>query len=498
VVVHVTAAEVPADKPVSPRAERAGVRSAAKAANTTAFISWLALALMTTSSVASLRPSPTMAVYGLAAVFLYIVPAIVFLIPTSLVSAELASGYKGGVYKWVALGISKPMGFLAVWCQFAMTIFYYPSLLGFVASTLAYVINPELASSGVWTACVIVVVYWSGVWVSSRGTKGVAGLASGGLIIGTLIPGILLVTLGLAFLGKGNASAAPMTADNLLPEWAGIASLVLIVNNFLSYSGMEMNAVHVGSLRNPAKEFPRAIFFAMGLVLLIFILPALAISWVVPAEQLSLTAGIMQAFDIIFAEFGAQWLTPIIGIMLVTASLGGMLTWLAGPSKGLLLISREEGYLPPFLQRLNKNGVQQNILVTQGIVTTFIALGYALVPSVSSAYWIFSVITTQVYLIMYLLMFVAAVRLRRNDPDHARGYRAPMLVGLCGVGFAASLAALLVGFVPPSQFASGSAGLYLAIVAGGALGLGLLVPFLFYRLRKPSWRLPAEPEVQQS
>ena len=63
-------------------------------------------------------------------IFLYLVPAIIFLLPTSLVSAELASGYEGGVYNWVARGISKPMGFLAVWCQFAMTIFYYPTLLG--------------------------------------------------------------------------------------------------------------------------------------------------------------------------------------------------------------------------------------------------------------------------------------------------------------------------------------------------------------------------------
>ena len=111
------------------------------------------------------------------------------------------------------------MGFLAVWCQFAMTIFYYPSLLGFVASTLAYVFNPELASSGVWTAAVIIVVYWSGVWVSSRGTKGVAGLASGGLIIGTLIPGVVLVLLGVVFLGQGNASAAPM---DVRPPAAGL------------------------------------------------------------------------------------------------------------------------------------------------------------------------------------------------------------------------------------------------------------------------------------
>ena len=141
------------DLPIDPSRPTPAAARSAPAARSTAravpFISWVALALMTTSSVASLRPAPTMAAYGLAAVFLYLVPAIVFLLPTSLVSAELASGWKGGVYNWVSLGLSKPMGFLAVWCQFAMTIFYYPSLLAFVASTLAYVINPALAASGV-------------------------------------------------------------------------------------------------------------------------------------------------------------------------------------------------------------------------------------------------------------------------------------------------------------------------------------------------------------
>ena len=118
-----SAMDASADQPMSAAASRTR-------APASAYISWIALAMMTTSSVASLRAAPTMAVYGLACVFLYIVPAIVFLLPTSLVSAELASGYEGGVYNWVSRGISKPMGFLAVWCQFAMTIFYYPSLLG--------------------------------------------------------------------------------------------------------------------------------------------------------------------------------------------------------------------------------------------------------------------------------------------------------------------------------------------------------------------------------
>jgi amino acid transporter len=433
-----------------------------------------------------------MAVYGLACVFLYAVPAIVFLLPTALVSAELASGWRGGVYRWVSEALGPKLGLLAIWCQFAMTITYYPSLLAFVASTFAYVINPDLANSGVYTAVMIIGLYWTGVIVSSRGMKAVANLASSGLIIGTLIPGSVLVAMGLAYLFGGNPSAAPMDTNHILPAWAGISSLVLIVNNFLSYSGMEMNAVHVNDMRDPGHEFPRAMFLAMGLVLLIFILPALAIAWVVPAETISLTAGLMQAFDAFFAWFGVPWLTSVAGIMVLTASLGGMLAWLAGPSKGLLMIGRDEGYLPPWFQKLNRNGIQANILIAQGVVTSIIALLYAFIPNVSSAYWILSVMTTQVYLIMYLLMFAAAMRLRRDQPDHERGYRAPMLSTLCVVGMVASAAAMIIGFVPPSQFGGGSPLLYALFIGGGLVLFGLLVPFLILRFQRPSWKQPSE------
>src|SRR4051812_17933417 len=322
------------------------------------YITWVTLAFMTTASVASLRSAPTMAVYGLTCVFLYVIPAIIFLLPQSLVAAELASGWTGGVFRWVSEGLSAKWGLLAVWCQFAMTIFYYPTLLGFVASTLAFVFNPDLADNGVYTGVVIVVVFWAGVLLSARGgTGGIAKLASSGLLIGTLIPGAILVILGVVYLLQGNGSAAPMNADHLIPKWTGIASLVLIVNNFLSYSGMEMNAVHVGSLKNPGREFPRAMFFAVFLVLAIFILPALAISWVIPADELSLTAGVMQAFSAFFGYFNLDALVPVVAIALVCASAGGMLTWLAGPSKGLLMIARREGYLPPFFQHQNEHGI---------------------------------------------------------------------------------------------------------------------------------------------
>lgn len=476
-----------------------GRLGAGKDRGATGYISWPALAFMTTATVAGLQPAPVMAEYGLACVTLYAVAAVCFFLPTALVSAELASGWEGGVYNWVSRGISPRAGFFAVWCQFAQTIFFYPSLLTFVASTMAYAIEPSLASSGVYIGVVIVAVYWLGVAVTSRGgAKAVAWLASGGLWIGTLIPVATFLVLGVLYLLQGNAPAAPMDASHLFPKWAGLASLVLIVNTFCGYSGTELNAVHVNEMRDPRRAFPRGMFLAIPMILCIFIFPALAISWVVPVSNLSLTAGVMEAFEVFFGRFGVAFLTPVFAVLIVCAMVSSVFVWLDGPSKGLLLIGRQQGYLPPVFQRVNASGIQQNILVAQGIVVTVVALMYALVPNVTGVYWIFTVVSIQVYLIMYLLVFVAAARLRRREPDHERGYRAPALTLLCSLGFFSSLAAFLIGFVPPSQFGDGNPVVYVAIVAAGALGLGLLVPFLLLRFRRPGWKMAGSDGVEET
>src|SRR6516164_4659984 len=451
-------------------------------------ISWTALALMTVGSVGYLGSAPAMSVFGLASVFLYVLPALVFLLPVSLVAAELASGWPGGVYNWVRAGISAPMGLLAVWCQFAQTIFYYPALLAYVASTLAYVVDPSLADNGVYNAVVIIVLFWGGVLVVSRGQALVARLGSGGTLLGTLIPAAILVALGLAYLLQGNHSAAPMTAQHLLPAWAGLASIVLIVNSFFTYAGVEVNAVHVDELRNPGREYPRSIFLAMALVLAVFIGPTLAIAWVIPAGQISFTAGVMQAFDNLFTHFGVGFGVPLIAIALAVGALAGMLAWLDGPSEGLLRIGREQGFLPPYFQRVNGKGIEVRILAAQGTVITLIALLYAFIPSVSHAYWIFAAMATQVYLIMYVLMFAAAMKLRRSQPDHARGYRAPALRLLCLLGAVSSVAALVIGFIPPAQFGHSNPLVYAVLIFAGILAIGIAPPLLLDRLRKPEWK----------
>lgn len=482
-------------KPMTPTSElpdpARGKRRARAPAGSKATLSWLAMALLTLGSVGDLGAAPATAVLGLASVALYVLPAIVFLLPASLVSAELASGWRGGVYNWVSEGISPRMGFVAIWCQFAQTTFYYPAVLAYVASTLAYVFAPSLAHSGLYTTVVIIVVFWAAVLVCARGVLATGKLASYGIFIGTLIPGLLLVLLAAIFLVQGHASAAPLNAHHVLPAWNGLTSIVLIVNSFFTYAGVEVNAVHVDELRDAPREFPKATLLAVILILLVFILPTLAISVAVPATHISFTAGVMQAFKSLLDHFGLSVLTPIIAVGLVVASVSGLLDWLTGPSTGLLDIARERGYLPRYFQELNANGVQLRILVAQGIIITLIGLLYAVVPAVSRAYWVFAALATEVYLIMYVLMFVAAINLRRRQPEHQRGYRAPALVTVCVVGTLASATACLIGLLPPSQLGHISTPPYLLALLAATVLVALVPPLVLYKLRRSEWKAAA-------
>ena len=240
-----------------------------------------------------------------------------------------------------------------------------------------------------------------------------------------------------------------------------------------------------------AVNTPGPSFLAIGLVLAIFILPTLAIAWVIPATHISFTAGVMQAFNRLLTHFGLAFAVPIVAVALAIGALAGMIAWLDGPSEGLLRIGREHGYLPPLFQKTNRQGIEVTSSRLRASSSPLIALLYAIVPTVSRAYWIFTAMATQVYLIMYVLMFISARRLRRTQPEHPRGYRARGLGLLCLLGGASSVVAFAIGFIPPAQLGHQSLLTYGALILAGLVLIGLLPPLLMDRLHRPEWRTAA-------
>lgn len=57
------------------------------------------MSIMTIITIAGLRGLPAMAVMGWQSIILYLLPAVVFFVPSALVSAELGATYEGGIYQ---------------------------------------------------------------------------------------------------------------------------------------------------------------------------------------------------------------------------------------------------------------------------------------------------------------------------------------------------------------------------------------------------------------
>ncbi len=457
----------------------------------------MTLAIMNVTAVVSLRGLASEAVYGLSSAFYYLFAAIVFLIPTALVAAELAAMFsdkQGGVFRWVGEAFGARTGFLAIWLQWIESTIWYPTVLTFGAVSIAFIgmdqaHDMSLASNKVFTLVVVLAIYWIATMISLRGLDWVGKISKWGGLIGTIIPAGLLIVLGIVYLASGGHNNMNMSGS-FFPDLSKFDNLVLASGIFLFYAGMEMMGIHVMEVENPKRNYPKAIIIGSLITVCIFVLGTFSLGFIIPAKDINLTQSLLIGFDNYFRYFHISWAGPIIAIALMFGVLAGVLTWVAGPSKGIFAVGKA-GYLPPFFQKSNSRGVQRNILLIQGGLVTLLSLLFVVMPSVQSFYQILSQLTVLLYLIMYMLMFAAAIALRYKMRDTDRPFRLGKGNGLMwllgGLGFCGSLLAFVLSFIPPGQIAVGSKTIWFSVLIIGCL-IVVVIPFIIYAMRKPSWQ----------
>lgn len=456
------------------------------------------LAMINVSAIVSLRGLPAESTYGLSSAFYYIFAAIFFLIPVSLVAAELTTGWpqKGGVFRWVGEAFGPRWGFLAIWLQWIESTIWFPTVLTFAAVSLAFIGTDQrwdaaLAANEEYVLLIVLLVYWGATLLNMRG-MGLSGtITKWGTLFGTVIPAAVLIVLGMAYWALGNPIDISMNPGSFFPDLSNFNNLVLAASIFLFYAGMEMSAVHVNDVQNPRRNFPLAIGLASVITVCIFVFGTLAIGFIIPKGQINLVQSLLVAYDKLFAWCGLPWLGSVIAVCLAFGVLAQVVAWVGGPSKGLLQVGCA-GYLPRFMQHTNKQGVQVGILMIQGGVVTLLSVLFVLLPTVQTAYQMISQLTIILYLIMYMLMFAAAIWLRYSESETPRSFRIPggKYLGMwvvAGVGLVGSVLAFVFSFIPPGQIAVGSPVVYVALLVLGTLVFAG-IPFIIYAVRKPSWK----------
>lgn len=456
--------------------------------------------MINVAAIGSVKNWPLTAEYGFSAVFFLILAGLTFFCPVSLVAAELATAWpkKGGVFVWVKEAFGHRAGFLAIWLLWVENAIWYPTILSFIAATLAYAFSPTLADNKFYTVTVVLVTFWSSTLLNLRGMRTSSFLSTMGSICGTFVPGILIVVLGLFWYFSEQPIQIAFTWESFIPNMTSPDQMVFFTGVLLSLCGMEMSAIHARSVKNPQRDYPKAIFLSAILILGLSILGVLAIAIVVPSKNISLVAGSIQAFHFLVDPYGLSWLTPVIALFLAFGAAGSVATWTLGPVQGLLAAA-ESGDLPPLCRRVNKEGMPAVMMLLQAVLVTILSLSFLFVPSVSSGFWILTALVSQIYLLMYLLMFAAAIRLRYKHPLVLRPYRIPGgnwgIWIVCSIGILSAVFALFVGFFPPVQLPTGSPISYVLFLAFG-LVIACAIPRIILCFQTPEWLKPLSHEKQ--
>ncbi|NDD58648.1 MAG: amino acid permease [Chlamydiae bacterium] len=305
------------------------------------------------------------------------------------------------------------------------------------------------------------------------------------------------VTWGFAILGliwwkKGNTLAISFTKESFFPAISSNKNIAYLTNVLFGLMGLEMAATHSREMINPKKDYPRSLAISVGIILFSIITSSLAVSVVIPPSDLNLVTGAMQAFSVFFNSLQIPWGIPILAGCIILGGVSGISAWIIGPTKGLMVAS-EDGSLPKCLSKKNRWGVPSNLLLLQAGLVSILCLAFVIYPTVNSSFWILSVITAQLALVVYIFLYLAAFKLHFSKSQVPRPFRIPG--GKWGVGICASLGCLssvvvcILGFIPPEAVSNeGVISYEISIISGMLVAIGIPL-FIIKKMSKKKNKL---------
>ena len=401
------------------------------------------LVMINIIAIDNLRTLPFAAGFGFGLVGVYLLASIVFLVPVGVVSAKLATilPNRGGIYVWVKQAFDSKVGFFIIWLQWIYNVVWYPTALAFILAIVSHAFGFSFVENSSVFLWLIVAMFWFATFINCFGMK-VSGLVSTVCaIMGTLIPMAIIIWLGVGFFLDNNLS---FVWKDLIPQKELSVELPFLVEIVFGLVGLEMSAMHADQVKNPSKAYPKAIFWSVIIIFVSLVMSSLSVAVVVPSDQLNVMTGISQALVVFLQARHLSFLYPLMIVLIVIGSIGSVAAWIIGPSKGLL-IAAEDGVAPKYFAKRNKHGVPVRILVLQAILVSLLSGVYALMPSLEGAYVLLTAMTTQLSLIVYIGLFLAAIKLKKSL-KFANNFN---LLLCCGVGLFSCVFVILLGFVPP-------------------------------------------------
>jgi amino acid transporter len=339
-------------------------------------------------------PALVAAQLGAASPLAYVICALAMcLFVTSFAMAGSRVSLTGGLYAYVETAFGRFVGFIAGVLYFLTAILAVSGIVGLIAISVGGMIPP--LGTGIGHFFVILIVLTLLVTINIRGVR-IGARAVEAVTLIKLAPLVVFIVAGIFFL-RPEALA--------WPGWPGGEALGRSVLQLLfAFVGVEIALVPSGEVKHPARTVPRAIFAALGITTLLYILIQLVAQGVLGNE-------LGKYGDAALAEAAARFLGNAGRTLMLVGLAISAFGWTTSDilsSPRIIFAFGRDGFIPKWFARVHPRFRTPHVAIV-----TYATIAFAL--SFSSTFQKLAILSNMAVLLLYSLCCLAALVLSRRD-----------------------------------------------------------------------------------
>ena len=396
---------------------------------------------------------------GTSSISLWVLAAVFFFVPSALVINELSSRFphEGGLYVWSKEAFGDFHGFVAGWCYWIYTVFYFPGLLLASASMSAYVLGGRgavLAQDRTFQIVVSLALLAVAVILNIIGLNIGKWLQNAGGV-STYIPLLILVAVG-GMLWIHHGSVTHFTWANMLPHW-NLDTVNFWSQIAFAFTGLELVSAMSEEIRDPRRTLPRAVYGSGAMIAFVYVIGTFAVLALVPGDQVNPQSGVFQAIASGSAALGIGIVGVLAAMLVSVGNAGGVGSTVAGIARVPFVVGIDR-YMPKAFGKVHPKWRTPYVaILVQAAISGVVLLASQWNETTIGAYQGLVAVAVILYFIPFLYMYAAAMKLAGRK-DRGENKSAVLIPGgkagvwiAAALAFAVTLASILFSVIPPGE-----------------------------------------------
>ncbi len=363
---------------------------------------------------------------GLATIPSWVLIAILYFIPLTIMIVELAAANKdknAGIYSWIECSLGTKWAFMGTWAYYITSIFFLQMIFGKLPVVVSWAIFGEdrFTDETAWVlpflgiGCVILLTI-----IAIMGVQKFAIVSNiGGQL--TLVATVLFILFAfVGYIGGQTPSASEFTAANMAPAF-DLSYFSTFSWLLLAVCGSEIAGTYIGKIDNPRKTYTRSVMIATVLLLGSYIIGTIAVCLIISPEEMS-GYNIANAQFIVFKILGDSFgingtiVVQIYAFINVVACVGSYVVWMESPIRAMFS-EIPSGILPKVLSKSKPDGTLVSALWMQCAVLFVLMIVPAIgLKSLESFFVLITDLCALSTIVPYAIMvFAYYVYRSRND-----------------------------------------------------------------------------------